>query len=416
MTGQQSLADRLEARLGDWAFRNMDGIFRVLRLVAPILVVRRKGRSFAVVSRFDDVQEVMSRPNVFQVPYAPKIRVIMGGGNIFLGMNDVPDFTRDKSTMRVVVPREEVPTRIKPEVTRLAEEIVAGAGGRLDIAMQLTQQVTTRFFGPYFGTPGSDVTTISDWARQLFKFQFVDIDNDPTVLAESEPVAARLRAYVDGVIAERKAARAAGREGPDDILERCLRLQAQHVPGLSDEQIRNNLIGFIVGGLPQPPMIIPQLFDVLLDRPRELERAQEAARAGDEAGVAKCVFEALRFYPLTPGLFRACAEPYRLAAGTWRARTIPKDATVLALIRSAMQDGRRVPYPGHFDVDRPDYAYMHFGYGMHLCFGVYINQVMVPAICQAVLKRRRLRRAAGEAGTLQMDGAFAKSLVVEYDA
>jgi hypothetical protein len=59
---------------------------------------------------------------------------------------------------------------------------------------------------------------------------------------------------------------------------------------------------------------------------------------------------------------------------------------------------------------------MHFGYGMHECFGLYINRLMVPAICKAVLKQNNLRRAPGEAGRLQMDGAFAKSLVVEFDA
>src|SRR4051794_31904710 len=103
-------------RLGGWAQRNMDTLFTVARNLAPILVVTYQGRTFVLVSRHDDVREVMSLPNVFQVPYAPKLHVIMGGGNIFLGMHDEPDFTRDKATMRVVVPREEARTRVKPEV------------------------------------------------------------------------------------------------------------------------------------------------------------------------------------------------------------------------------------------------------------------------------------------------------------
>jgi cytochrome P450 len=398
-------------RFGDWARRNMDTLFMVARNLAPILVVTYRGKTFVLVSRHDDVKEVLSLPDVFQVPYAPKIRVIMGGGNIFLGMRDEPDFTRDKATMRVVVPREEAATRVRPEVERLAGEIVDGAGGRLDVAMQLTQAVTTRFFTGYFGTPAPDLAAFSDWARLLFKFQFVDMNDDPAVRAEAEPTAQRLRDHVDAVIAERKTRR--GRH--DDVLERCLALQDKGFPGLSDEQIRNNLIGFIVGGMPQPPMIIPQLFDVLLDRPQDLAAAGEAARADDDALVARYVFEALRFYPLTPGLFRVCAEPYRLAAGTWRARTIPAGATVMALTRSAMLDGRHVPAPREFRIDRPDYAYMHFGYGLHLCFGVYINNLMVPAICKALLRKRTLRRAPGPEGRLLMDGAFAKRLMVDYE-
>jgi hypothetical protein len=73
----------------------MDTLFAVARNLAPILVVTYQGKTFVLVSRHDDVREVMSLPNVFRVPYAPKLHVIMGGGNIFLGMHDEPDFTRE---------------------------------------------------------------------------------------------------------------------------------------------------------------------------------------------------------------------------------------------------------------------------------------------------------------------------------
>ena len=78
--------------------------------------------------------------------------------------------------------------------------------------------MTTRFFGPYFGTPGPDVKTISDWARELFKFQFADLANDPKLLAATKPIAKKMRAYVDG--AQRKNNRGIR----DDILERSLEL------------------------------------------------------------------------------------------------------------------------------------------------------------------------------------------------
>ncbi len=88
---------------------------------------------------------------------------------------------------------------------------------------------------------------------------------------------------------------------------------------------------------------------------------------------------------------------------------------VMASTRSAMFDGRRIEYPTKFRIDRPDYDYFHFGYGMHECFGLYMNRVMVPAICVSLLKRQNLRRSPNEEGRLQMDGAFAKSLFVDFD-
>ena len=164
-------------------------------------------------------------------------------------------------------------------------------------------------------------------------------------------------------------------------------------------------------------MLIPQLFDVLLDRPRELAAAQAAALADDDAAVARYVFEALRFYPLTPGLFRNCLADYKLAAGTWRAQHHP--GRDLGHGRHPLGDVRRAarPRPTSFRTDRPDYDYMHFGYGMHECFGLYMNREMVPAICKAVLKLPRLRRAAGPAGRLRLDdefNLFAMNLTVEF--
>ena len=43
--------------------------------------------------------------------------------------------------------------------------------------------------------------------------------------------------------------------------------------------------------------------------------------------------------------------------------------------------------PNDFRIDRPDYDYMHFGYGLHTCFGRYINMVQIPRIVQALLAR-----------------------------
>ena len=383
-----------------------------MRNIWPIPVVRYKGRRYSAIFRHEDVQEVLFRSDAFHVPYADKLNVIMGGGNIFLGENNVSRFEREKSTMRIAVPRSEAKSLVRNEVTRLANEVIDGAGGAIDVAMQLTQDVTTRFFGPYFGTPGPDVKTFSDWARALFKFQFADIANDPTVLAETTPIAKHMRAYVDDVVAARKNNRGVH----DDILERSLKLQEEGNAWLSDEQIRNNLIGFIVGGLPQPPMIVPQLIDVLLDRPMELAAAIKAAQDNDDVLFPKYLFEALRYNPLTPGLFRTCTKDFIVAKGTGRAKKIPAGATVFAATRSAMFDGRVFSKPKAFRTDRPDYAYMHFGYGMHICFGLYINMQLVPAICKALLTRGSVRRKAGGEGKLQMDGIFAKKLVVEFGA
>ena len=84
--------DKIKAHLLD----NPEPLFDVLRRVKPILLVK----NVALVTRFDDVQEVLARDDIFQVTYGPKMRVITGGQDFFLGMQNSPEYERDTAHMR----------------------------------------------------------------------------------------------------------------------------------------------------------------------------------------------------------------------------------------------------------------------------------------------------------------------------
>ena len=99
--------------------------------------------------------------------------------------------------------------------------------------------------------------------------------------------------------------------------------------------------------------MLRQALDQLLQRPDALAQAHAAAAAGNDALFAAYVFEALRFNPNNPGVFRVAAEDYTVAKGTMRATTIPKGASVLAATQSAMFDENKVDSPNEFRVDRP---------------------------------------------------------------
>jgi cytochrome P450 len=149
----------------------------------------------------------------------------------------------------------------------------------------------------------------------------------------------------------------------------------------------------------------------LFDRPEQLKGAQAAALADDDALLGKYVFEALRFNPNNPGLFRLAAQDYRLAKDSLHGTTIPKGTSVIAATQSAMFDERMVDQPNEFRIDRPEYLSMHFGYGLHTCFGQYVNRVQIPGILKALLKHPGL----GRAGELQYQGPFPSSLLVSLD-
>jgi cytochrome P450 len=382
-------------------------LFAAMRKIQPILVLP----GFALVARFKDVREVLEQDSYFQVTYAERMKQITDGDNFFLGMEDTPRYQQDVSNMRIVVRRDDIPTRVAAFVDRTAAEVVRQSKGRIDVVKDLGRIVPTRWIADYFGISSNDERTFSEQAVLMFRYLFVP-QNPPDVVKASLDAAAAQRALIDAAVVARKSQRGK----TDDVLERCLALQDARAPGMSDVAIRNNLIGLIIGAVNTTATAVSRALDELFRRPDALAGAQAAARAGDDALLAKYIFEALRFYPMGAGIFRTTGDDYILAKGETRATLIPKGATVLASTQSAMLDALELDSPEEFRVDRPDYQYLHFGVGLHTCFGRYINRALTPLTAKAVLRQSNLRRAAGDAGKLNFgSGPFPVGLTLEFD-
>jgi cytochrome P450 len=393
-----------KADIGRLVEDNMPTLFRLARAVWPIA---RFGNTY-IVTRYDNVREVFLNDPAFMVPYAENLRLIIGGEPFFLGMADTQAYRRDTAAMRAVVLPADLP-RLAEAAAAQADTMLDAACGRLDV-VDFTRQVTFGVLCPYFGITPPDPADgdLRVWATRLFEYQFTYTGTDAALHADAARMAPRLRAHIDSLIAARKAA-----SGPDDVLGRCLARQRDGEAGYADRQIRSALIGFLVGGLPQPPMVLPQALEQLLQRPTHLCAATGAAAAGDSETVARYLFEALRFDPLAPGLQRRAMRRTVIGAGQWYQAVVPKGATVLAAFASAMRDPRRVADPETFNPNRPASDYLHFGYGLHRCFGEHINRVVLPATLARLL-RRNIRRASGPKGHLTKRGIFADQLWVEF--
>jgi cytochrome P450 len=216
-----------------------------------------------------------------------------------------------------------------------------------------------------------------------------------------------MREHLDRLIADRRAQLQRGEPVPDDVLTRLLRA-APTDGGLHDIAIRHNFIGLIAGWIPTVSKAFAMVVEELLRRPHELAGAQLAARDGDQALLAAYVFEALRFRPQTWALLRICGADQTIAPGTRRATMIREGGRVLVATQSAMFDPRAVEAPEQFRVDRPWSTYLHFGEGLHTCFGMEINRVHLPALAMALLEGPPIARA----GKLRWDGPFPSGLEV----
>ncbi len=396
-----ALVAPLVAAAKAWGAKHPLSVFWLLRTFLPVLV---RG-NLCMVSRYADVLDVLSRKNVFHVTYGDNMRRLTAGGQFFLGMQPSPEYDQDISNVRAATRRSDMQDIVAPTVAAAAQAIVQQSQGRLDVVKQLGLIVPTRLTAAYLGITTENELRFAEQASMMFRYLFIP-DNPAEIVDQALGYAAEFRQDIDRIIRLRHQATS----GADDMLERCLQLQRDGRPRMDDVQIRNNLMGLLIGMIPTTSKCVAQVLDQLLNRPQELAQAQRAARADNDQLLAKIVFEALRFNPQNPGLLRVVAEDCQLSG-----KRLARGTNVLALTWSAMFDDRVLASPGEFKLDRPAEHYLHFGYGMHTCFGEHISKIQIPGILKPLLQQAKLRRAKGAPGLLQMAGPFPSSLVVEFE-
>jgi cytochrome P450 len=174
--------------------RVADAVFRGLRETDPIVVTH----GFALVSRFDDVCEVLDHPQQFTVEkYAPKMRAL--AGDFILGLDETPQYDHDVSVLRLAIRREDLPT-VAAMADRVARELVDSAlpAGRIDVVRDLCDRVPARLSADYLGVPGPDQETLIAWCRSLFRDIFINLQDDPAISREAAVAAAAFREHLDG--------------------------------------------------------------------------------------------------------------------------------------------------------------------------------------------------------------------------
>ena len=401
---------RRQGAFGVWitgvALRASVPVFALLRRVAPIL----KLGSTVIVSRYDDVIEVFGNDADFKTPYMENIEVLTGGEPFFLGMRDSEAYREDVAAMRRVFKPEDL-EKLAAKAEAQSESVISTANGQLEIVSDLVREVTFELYIDYIGIPQPKLQNMDVWATRLFEYQFTGSPKNIELRAEVDVIAPALRDHIDSTIAERKKAEEISEE---DVLGRCLALQAAGDAKFTDTFIRTNLLCMLVGGPPQVPMVLPHALEQILRRPDILSKARAAAQDDDNKTLWNIILEAMRFDPLAPALPRIALRDCIIAEGTKREKRISEGDTVLVGFASAMRDKQRISDPENFIAGRKDHEYIHFGHGLHTCFGRFLNQAALPSILKPLLKQPKLIRAPGSEGHLKKRKIFSESLSVRF--
>lgn len=399
------------ARAAQWFVDNPEWAFRLLRRFWPILHVPFS--NWWLVTRFEDVREVLAHDKVFEVRFGDKVRELNGGPNFLLGMAEDEDYRRYQKQVMEAFRLDDVGRIVAPQAREFSERIIGGCAGRLDAIQDFITRVPTMLCKSYYGIPIADELSVqfAQWTLAMSTYMFADPTDKPAYRRVARAGGERVRRVVDRAIAEAKA-RPTGR---DTVLARLLEMQRRGAEGLSDEVIRAFLIGMVTGFIPTNTMAAGHMLEMLLRRPDFMAPAKAAARAGDDALLQRCLFEAMRFKPLNLGPFRRCVEDCTIGSSAWRAKRIARGANLLVSTQSAMFDDRGVDKPYDFNNGRPPSHYMLFGYGLHWCAGAFIAAAQITQTLKALLLMENLRRADGRDGQLRRLGWFPEHLIVQFD-
>lgn len=171
----------------------------------------------------------------------------------------------------------------------------------------------------------------------------------------------------------------------EDILAMMVLAHDEDGVGLSDEELRDELITLITAGHETTATAIAWGVELLAHDPAVVERARE----GDEQYLEALVKEILRIRsPVPVGGARYVLEPFVI--GRW---TIPPQVAILVDAYGVHHDPEVYPRPEAFRPERfldepPDgYAFLPFGGGAHRCLGAALALLEIKVVLREILTR-----------------------------
>jgi cytochrome P450 len=368
--------------------------FWVLRRLAPVLQVG----TVAIVSRYDDVAEVLADDARYLIAPINEARMRATTGDFILGMDDPARHDRERSVLAGAVRRDDLP-RIETIVRGAVQRRLAPVreGNPVDLVGTVFRPSLVDLVRDYFGVPVTDADEFLYAMRIIFHDIFLNFSGDARVHEPAVRASARLDDHLRAVIRARRRDGPAPAAGSPDVLGRLL--AAAPPAGWSDADIRRNLAGLLAGAVETVAKAAALVANQLLAHPDWMRTARSAVERNDAPGVTATLLEALRFHPHNPILLRSVAPGPATRNG--RLGALPAGTTVYAATLSAMFD-ERWPQPGAFRTDRTPGQYLHFGGGRHACFGQHVVPTVLRAMLVPVIEAAPLRRV----GRLRFAGPF----------
>jgi len=342
-------------------------VYRRLREEAPLYYNAR--HDFYALSRFDDVDRVLSDPKTYISGRGGILEIIKANIEFPPGLvifEDPPTHTTHRKLLSGVFTPRKV-AALEPKIREFAVRCLDPLAGarRFDFVADIGALVPMWTIGMLFGIPEEDQAFIRDSGNKRLRTEA----GQPmkTRIPSGEVFATYLDWRAD--------------HPSDDIMTDLLQAEFDDETGTRRRLTREEILTYmnvVVGaGNETTNRLIGWAGKVLADHPD-----QRAELVADPSLVTGAIEELLRYEPPGTHIGRYVTKDVE-----WYGQTVPAGSAMLVLVASANRDDRRYPDGDRFDIHREFKLGLTFGRGIHYCLGAALARLEGKVVLEEILKR-----------------------------
>ncbi|KIG19135.1 putative cytochrome P450 hydroxylase [Enhygromyxa salina] len=315
------------------------------------------------VTRHADVAAVLRTPSIFSswrggVRFEDPAAEFLDRLRESMLNQDPPGHTR----LRQLVSRAFTPRRLREldtQIQNYARNLVQRAQGECDFAQMIAGEMPLTVICDVLGVPKEDRHELYGLTEQLLSSE----ESPETVRA----AAMTMRAY---------SVKLAGQRGRSELVDELLGA------GLTDGEFQAFFMLLFLSGSDTTRSLLCYGLDLLLDRPKDIERLR-----ADRSLLPAAIEEMLRYEP--PVIhFRRTAACDTVLGG----KSIAEGDKVLVFFPAANRDEEVFPHAERFDITRSPNPQLSFGMGPHHCLGAALARMEARHVLDQMLNRRWERR------------------------
>ena len=342
-----------------------------LRSRCPVArVALPSGDEAALLTRYDDVRQVLSDPRfgrLLNAPDAARLSDTESGGLFNSEMaNTLPQSGAGHQRWRRLVAKWFTARRmnaLRPRIEAMAEELTAemvATGHPADLKACLGFPLPVWVICALLGVPDADRDRFAHWSDTMLNLTRFSEDEIATAQAE-------FSAYMAGHVRAKRA------EPGEDLL-------SELIAGgeLSDAELVATGQALLVAGHETTANMIAKMLGMLL-----AERSRWERLVADPSLVRTAVEEALRF-DANPGLgmVRYLGEDVEVSD-----TVLPRGTTVMCSMAAANRDAEAFESAEEMDLGRSPNPHLAFGAGAHSCLGQALARTELQVVLEVLLHR-----------------------------